>query len=93
MDNPTKTGCYLACIYEWTGLAKDKPAKPHWEIKTFTAEHKVYSPQTRQMETVKAAWEERIYYFDTGNYTNLEIVAWQELPPLPVTDCKTSGAE
>ena len=61
--NPVKHGRYLALVYEWVGLPKDKPKEPEWVIKHFTG-----------------YWPKQKYYFDTGNYENLEVVAWMELP-------------
>lgn len=86
MKNPEKTGKYLACVFEWLGLKDDKPKSPTWAIKTFTRENLI-DPKTMKLVVVSEHWERTRYYCDTGGYENLEVVAWQDLPPIPNYQC------
>ena len=72
MKNPTKPGRYLACVYEWAGSYSEKPKAPRWVIKNFIVE-----PNGRE------CWERQEYRYDTGGRENIEVVEWQEVPPLP----------
>jgi hypothetical protein len=88
MNNPTKPGLYLACVYEWAGPHRERPAKPQWVIKRYCIETKyVTDPAGRGlgMKPVveREYWQKQEYRYDTGNYENLEVVEWQELPALP----------
>jgi len=83
MKNPKKPGLYLACVYEWAGYEKDRPAKPQWVIKRYCIETEYVPGWGATSEVESEYWQKQEYRYDTGNLENLEVIAWQELPPLP----------
>lgn len=66
LGDPTVDGLYLLLCYEWVGVDKDRPRRPHWQIRMYREGH----------------WAKRVYGFDTGGYENFVIVRWQQLPPV-----------